>query len=163
MSDYFISPTYGKMSFNQVVNNLADFILKKPDETYRLIVGTDSEGKEQPNFVCAIVLHRKGKGGRYFWKKIKSEKKHTLRTRIYEETMISLEMAIKLRKSLEKKLSKIKPENYKDLEIHTDIGQYGETKEMIKEIVGMIRGNGFKVKIKPESFAATSIADHCLR
>jgi len=50
-----------------------------------------------------------------------------------------------------------------DLEIHTDIGQVGETKEMIKEIVGMVKGNGFEVKIKPESFGATSVADHCLR
>jgi predicted RNase H-related nuclease YkuK (DUF458 family) len=46
-----------------------------------------------------------------------------------------------------------------DLEIHVDIGTVGPTKEMIKEIVGMVKGSGFFVKIKPDSFAATSLAD----
>jgi hypothetical protein len=163
MSDYFQSPTYGKMNFNQVVDNLVNFILKEPKEVYRLIVGTDSEGKEEPEFVTAIVIHRKGKGGRFFYQKTKTGKKYTLRTRIYEETMKSLTLAMKLREALEKKLQKIQPKNYKNLEVHTDIGQVGETKELIKEIVGMIKGNGFEVKIKPESFGASSVADHCLK
>jgi len=48
--------------------------------------------------------------------------------------------------------------NY-DFQIHIDVGQNGPTREMIKEVVGMVRGNGFKAKIKPESYAASSIAD----
>jgi hypothetical protein len=48
---------------------------------------------------------------------------------------------------------------HNELEIHVDIGQKGPTKEMIREIVGMVRGNGFFVKIKPESFAASTLAD----
>jgi hypothetical protein len=163
MSDYFQSPTYGKMNFNQVVDNLVNFILKEPKEVYRLIVGTDSEGKEEPEFVTAIVIHRKGKGGKFFYQKTKTGKKYTLRTRIYEETMKSLTLAVKLREAMEKRLQKTQPKNYKNLEIHTDIGQVGETKELIKEIVGMVKGNGFEVKIKPESFGASSVADHCLR
>jgi len=30
---------------------------------------------------------------------------------------------------------------------------------MIKEVTGLIRGNGFEAKIKPESFAASTVAD----
>ena len=163
MFDYFISPTYGRMSFNQVVDNLVNFVLKDSKQIYRLIVGTDSEGKEDPNFMTAIIIHKQGKGGRFFYKKIKTGKKYTLRTRIYEETMTSLTLAMKLRKTLEKNLREIQPQNYKSLEIHTDIGQVGETREMIKEIVGLVRGNGFEVKIKPEAFGATSVADRCLK
>lgn len=163
MSNYFQSPTYGKMSLNQVIDSLIDFILKNPDDIYQLIVGTDSEGKEDPEFVTAIVLHRKGKGGRFFYQRSRTGKKYTLRTRIYEETMKSLTLAVKLRELLEKHLQKNHPHNLKNLEIHTDIGQAGGTREMIKEIVGMIKGNGFEVKIKPESFGATSVADRCLR
>ena len=163
MFDYFISPTYGRISFSQVVDNLVNFVLEDPRQIYRLIVGTDSEGKEDPNFMTAIIIHKKGKGGRFFYKKIKTGKKYTLRTRIYEETMTSLMLAMKLRETLEKNLRKIQPRNYKSLEIHTDIGQVGETREMIKEIVGLVKGNGFEVKIKPEAFGATSIADRCLK
>lgn len=163
MFEYFISPTKGEMKFEKVVGDLIDFVLEQPEEVYRIIVGTDSEGKEVPDFVSAIVILRKGKGGRYFWKKIRDQKKYTLRTRIYEETMLSLKLAMKLRESIEKKLEKIRPKNYKNLEIHTDIGQVGETREMIKEIVGMVRGNGFEVKIKPEAFGASSVADYYLK
>jgi predicted RNase H-related nuclease YkuK (DUF458 family) len=30
---------------------------------------------------------------------------------------------------------------------------------MIKEVTGLIRGNGFEPKIKPESFVASTVAD----
>jgi predicted RNase H-related nuclease YkuK (DUF458 family) len=30
---------------------------------------------------------------------------------------------------------------------------------MIREVTGLIRGNGFEPKIKPESFAASTVAD----
>jgi predicted RNase H-related nuclease YkuK (DUF458 family) len=163
MSDYFISPTKGRLNFNQLLENIIGFITEDPERVYQLVVGTDSDGKEDPLFVTAIVIHREGSGGRFFYKRIKNQKKYTLRTRIYEETMISLSLAIKLRENLEKKLLKIMPNNYKSLEVHTDIGQVGETKEMIKEIVGMIKGNGFEAKIKPEAFGATVIADRCLK
>ncbi len=163
MFNYFINPTKGKLSFNQVRDEIIKFVLEKPDKSYKLIVGTDSEGKNFPLFVSVIVIYREGSGGKFFYKKIKGKKKYTLRTRIYEETMMSLSLAIKIRENIEKKLIEISPKNYKNLEIHTDIGQSGETKEMIKEIVGMVKGNGFEVKIKPEAFGATTIADKCLR
>lgn len=163
MFDYFISPSKGKMNFNKLLEEIINYILEEPQKIYQLVVGTDSEGKEDPLFVTAVVIHREGQGGRFFYKKIKNDKKYTLRTRIYEETMISLSLAIKIREKIENKLIEIMPNNYKNLEIHTDIGQAGETKEMIKEIVGMIKGNGFNVKIKPEAFGATVIADRCLK
>ena len=46
-----------------------------------------------------------------------------------------------------------------NLEIHVDIGENGRTKEMIDEVVGMIIGNGMRVRIKPHAYAATSVAD----
>ena len=46
-----------------------------------------------------------------------------------------------------------------DIEIHVDIGKIGDTREMINEIVGMVRGSGYTVKTKPESYAASKVAD----
>ncbi|OGY56735.1 MAG: hypothetical protein A2Y84_01455 [Candidatus Colwellbacteria bacterium RBG_13_48_8] len=46
-----------------------------------------------------------------------------------------------------------------DLEIHVDVGEKGETKQMIQELVGMIRANNFEARTKPESYAASSVAD----
>jgi len=30
---------------------------------------------------------------------------------------------------------------------------------MIKEVVGLIKGNGFEAKIKPEAYVASAVAD----
>jgi predicted RNase H-related nuclease YkuK (DUF458 family) len=46
-----------------------------------------------------------------------------------------------------------------DVEIHVDIGKFGKTREMITEIVGMVRSMGYTVKTKPESYGATKVAD----
>jgi len=35
----------------------------------------------------------------------------------------------------------------------------GPTREMIKEVVGMVNGNGFTAKTKPESYGAFVVAD----
>jgi len=157
--DFFNNPTKGQLSFDETISEIANFVLEEPKKVYKLIVGTDSNGKSDPDFVTAITIHRVGKGGRYYWTKIHKEKMPTIRQRIYEETMMSLNLAAILREKLEKKLAELRPFNHEDLEIHTDIGQNGETKEMIKEIVGMVRGSGFLIKIKPESFGASVVAD----
>jgi len=62
-----------------------------------------------------------------------------------------------LREKIEKEVGLFK--NYQFRYIHADIGEKGATQDMIKEIVGLIRGNGFEPKIKPEAFAASIIAD----
>jgi predicted RNase H-related nuclease YkuK (DUF458 family) len=46
-----------------------------------------------------------------------------------------------------------------NFQIHVDIGKNGETRDLINEVVGMIRGSGYEVKIKPDSYAASKVAD----
>jgi uncharacterized protein len=58
-------------------------------------------------------------------------------------------------------IERLKLRNVSDfnLTIHVDVGPNGETKQMLQEIVGMIKGNGFSVKTKPDSYGASSVAD----
>ena len=46
-----------------------------------------------------------------------------------------------------------------NIQIHVDIGHNGETRDMINEVVGMVRGSGYEVKIKPDSYGASKVAD----
>ncbi len=46
-----------------------------------------------------------------------------------------------------------------NLEIHVDVGEHGDTRDMIKEVVGMVTGNGFVAKTKPQAYAASYVAD----
>jgi len=102
----------------------------------------------------AIVIHRVGAGGIYFWKRIIEKKQYVLRARIYQEATYSLTTAEEFLELLKRDgISKY------DVEIHVDIGKFGQTREMINEIVGMVRGSGFAVKIKPDAFGASKVAD----
>ena len=68
-------------------------------------------------------------------------------------------MSLKLAESLVPQIRKrISPAKY-DLEIHIDVGPLGPTREMIREVVGMVTGNGYKAKTKPDSWGASSVAD----
>jgi len=78
-----------------------------------------------------------------------------LREKIYAETLKSLEIAGELVPVLRTAMNH---SNY-DLEIHIDVGQKGKTREMIKEVVGMVTGNGYIARTKPDSWAASSVAD----
>jgi len=143
-----------------MIKEIAEFVDSDPGSYYRLVIGTDSQakrlnGSSEIDYVSAIIVHRKGHGARYFWKKIRENKAPVLRDKIYNETMMSLDIAQELVPSLRKAVS---PAKY-DLEIHIDVGSLGPTREMIKEVVGMVNGNGFTAKTKPESWGASSVAD----
>jgi len=158
--DTFISPTNGEMAIDEMVDRLVSFIRQEKDNFYSLVIGTDSKSgkpniKEEIGFITAIVIYRKGKGGCYFWQRNKIDKIGSLRDKIYTETLLSIKMAEKLVPKFTKRLN---GERYK-LEIHIDVGDAGPTREMIKEVVGMVNGNGFIAKTKPESYGAFVVAD----
>lgn len=155
MVDSFNSPTFGLLSLGEAVHKITDFVNKDKQSSYNLIIGTDSQTKEgQVDFVSAIVIHRVGSGGIYFWQRKIEKKKYVLKTRIYQEATLSLILAQNFLKAAQGNgLSKF------SVEIHVDIGKVGPTREMINEITGMIRGSGFACQIKPESYAASKVAD----
>lgn len=160
-SDLFISPTRGKLTVDQVLQDIYSYLYQDPESSYRLVIGTDSherylEGQKITNFVTAVVVHRIGKGGRYFWKNGTKTKTHSVRDKVYQETNLSLDLAQSFVPKLNRLLNGAS--NW-ELEIHIDVGRSGETRSMIKEVVGMVVGSGYQAKTKPESFAASSVAD----
>lgn len=152
----FQSPTFGEVELSGVRTHIIDFLSKDPVGVYQIIVGTDSQPHNGSgvDFVTAIVVHRVGHGGIYFWKRLVNKKPYVLRQRMYEEATMSLAMAEEVVELLrDDGITKY------DIEIHVDIGSGGPTREMISEIIGMIRGSGFPVKMKPDSYAASKVAD----
>ncbi len=155
--DQFRSPTLGLMNLPVLVDRVVNFIETENNSHFKIVVGTDSEltGNNTAHFVSAIVIHHVGHGGVYFWSQNTKNNIKDLRQRMYEEATYSLSLAQKLLDEFKKRdlpLDKL-------LEIHVDVGQNGDTKMMINEITGMIRGSGFICKTKPDSFAASNVAD----
>ncbi len=156
----FISPTRGEVSISKMVEEIAGFVDEEPANFYRLIIGTDSQarrnnGKSEIDYVTAVVVHRIGRGARYYWKKEKKNKIPVLRDKIYTETLMSLDAAQEIVPSIRETIS---PTKY-DFEIHIDVGPLGPTRDMIKEVVGMVNGSGYEARTKPESWGASSVAD----
>lgn len=150
----FNSPTRGRLSLEQVVDDILSYISEGRDYQYKLIVGSDSQSREATCFVTAVILHRVGKGARYYYTREYDRRLTSMRQRIFYETSLSLDMADKL-------LTCLSQRGKEDLkvEIHLDVGTHGDTKEMVKEIIGMVVGSGFDARIKPHACGATKVAD----
>jgi predicted RNase H-related nuclease YkuK (DUF458 family) len=154
----FNTPYGLRLTTSQVAEEIIRFMKADNQRRYKIVIGTDSDGFESPaflvDFVTAIVVQRVGNGGRYFWRRAELGKFHTLRDRITQEVMLSLEAAKEI-------LTVLKTQETPDFdfEIHVDVGEKGETKTMIQEVVGMIRANNFEARTKPESYAASNVAD----
>ena len=155
ISDRYFSPSCGELSFDECVDGLLGYIARSPEQVYRIIIGTDSQPQGVTHdFVSAIVVHKVGHGGIYFWTRSRVSRRMSLKERMYEEALRSLIVAHRLLDGL-----KIRNMLQFELEIHVDVGQKGDTREVLQEVVGMIRGSGFQVRTKPDAFGASSVAD----
>ncbi len=162
---HFNSTTHGSVTVEEIITIIKRFLEEEPNSQYSLVIGTDSHEKNGPstngaksiNLVTAVLIHRKGFGGKYFWVRRETPNIHSLREKIYAETLASLNFATGFVPLLKKGLNGKAP-NY-NLEIHVDVGEHGDTRDMIKEVVGMVTGNGFVAKTKPQAYAASYVAD----
>jgi hypothetical protein len=140
-----------QLGFREILNK----ILKHHTNNGTIFIGTDSfSEKKACVFATSVVLLGADgqKGGRYFIKKEKVTKPVSFYNRILQEAERSIELALKI--------TEIFPDL--DLEVHLDISaedKNEKTSPMAKMLMGYTIGSGFKCKIKPNSFAATSVAD----
>jgi hypothetical protein len=182
MPDYLLSSIGLRMTVEEAVNEIIGFMRADLRRRYRVMIGTDSEqlADNEADFVTAVVVHRVGNGGRYFWRRVDAGKVFNLRDRIIKEVLISLDVAkcilTELKKFPQPSLAEasyggqaqpsLAEASYGgqalpdfDFEIHADVGANGPTSPMIQEVVAMIRANNFAAKTKPESCAASNVAD----
>lgn len=150
----FVSPTVGKLSFERMFEALVGYMGEEPDQQYHLIIGTDSLLSDQTCFVTAIIVHRVGHGGRYFYRKMINRKMDSLRQRILYETSLSLEAAGLLSAELARNGHSELP-----VEIHLDVGPNGDTKRIVREVIGMVNGSGYTAVTKPDAYGASKVAD----
>ncbi|MGE5577201.1 MAG: ribonuclease H-like YkuK family protein [Syntrophothermus sp.] len=150
----FTSPSKGRLSFDEVFDDIMNYVHEAPDASYKLIIGTDSQLREETAFVTAIIVHREGKGARYYYSRQHERINRSLRQRIFYETSRSLGVA----SQLAEKLAENGHSDF-DIEIHLDVGPNGPTREMIRELIGMVVGSGFDARIKPYSYGASKVAD----
>ena len=84
---------------------------------------------------------------------LKLSKNNQYKPKLFFETSTSLDIATKLSETLQCEGIDF------GINIHVDAGKKGQTSKLIPEIVGWIKACGFGCETKPNSYAASSIAD----
>jgi predicted RNase H-related nuclease YkuK (DUF458 family) len=122
-----------------------------------LYVGSDSQFYNSGVILTsAIILHgaEGQRGGRYFVnrRKLKPEAYRILAVRILAEAEQTIDIAIRI----VEEIPDIK------IELHVDVSNTDKneaTSNLAKMVIGYVAGSGFDCKVKPEAFAAASVAD----
>jgi predicted RNase H-related nuclease YkuK (DUF458 family) len=132
--------------------NINDFINKHNEEDRYFIIGTDSQNDKLCIFTTVLIAYKLGKGGTIIMHRDKVPYVQSLRQRLVMEAMRSLEVAWHIDPMIASKST---------VEIHLDVNpnikfNSGKYKE---ELVGMIVGNGFLCRIKPNAVGASKCAD----
>ena len=156
------SQTYGELELKYIPNKIKEYYdkVKHFDSQFSIIVGTDSQNFADTKMVSVITCVCEGHGGIFFYEVSRQPLIHDVRTKLHIETYESLHIATELVKLLEMN-------EYQEVflnsnfSIHVDAGNNdkGKTKQLIPELVGWIKACGYQCEIKPNSFAASSIAD----
>ena len=138
---------------DQKIYSIEDFVEENKNASF--YIGTDSQNHRKRNacvFTSALIAYEMGKGGKILTHSDKLPVIDNLRERLLMEAMRSLEVAWFLH-------PKIPSEAV--VSIHLDVNdnlkfKSGKYKD---ELVGLIMAQGFEVTHKPNSWAASSVAD----
>jgi len=162
---YMKSPSYGKVDLQQIVEIIRDYIMRSPDSDYEITIGTDSQNFNRTKIVTVIAVHKIGGGGIFFYDIVYLPIIKELRRKLNTETQMSIDLANAFVEELEAEFDRSGwfYDDYKiSFQLHCDIGYNGKTSALIPEITGWVKAavpEEFTPIIKPESFAASSIAN----
>ena len=156
MEDKWYNPSYEHFTFEQVIDKIRNYVLSNKKFDFELIVGTDSQthyGIKSTKYVTAVVIRKVGYGAQYFYRKEYKNDIPTLRKKIWTEALLTYDILEKLKHTLSDviKNEKVIP--------HVDVGNFGKTKKYIPEITSIFINSGYDVKIKPNSYVASGVAD----
>jgi len=147
--------------YGQNINDLEQTILTDITETstdnLEFIVGADSQwAKGRITYTVVIVMIMKGKGAKGYYKKQITSRDHSvsMQQRLFTETYQAVEVAVWLNPILEQI-------GYEVKEIHCDINvdKKYPSNEVMQTILGYVKGMGFEGKVKPDAWAANTVAD----
>lgn len=133
-----------------------DFLSTISNKENDLYVGTDSHSfGEHWLFATVICCHKPGNGGRYFTKRIRIIKNNlkTLADRLLHEAHLSIEAAQEV-----ENLTGRKPK------VHVDVSKKGTNSARFHvSVTSYVKGMGYDVTSKPDSWASSCVADRNAR
>jgi len=143
-----------------LVKELKAFLKSESDSTV-VHIGTDAQKtgrKDMCNYVLCVIVHDPaGRGCRVFYLKFRNIDTHGLYEKLYNETMLSLQIAVELTEKM--------PSLRDRILIHVDANPDTRFKSSshVKNLAGMVMGYGFKHVLKPDSWCSSHAADHIVK
>ena len=120
-----------------------------------IYVGADSNPSRTPYVLAvSVAIVKKGLFAKYFYVRLKpweNEKKPAIRERLELEVVASCHVAMKIKERLPNR----------DINVHADVNPSIKTVsgKYSKQLKNMILSYGFSAEIKPDSWAASWLAD----
>lgn len=140
------------------VPNLLELIKSLLEDGDREVhVGSDSQQAGKfTEYVTVIVLLQKGKGGRAFYIRERVSRVKSLRERLMREVWMSVNVGLELNAHMAETAG---------LTVHVDANPNLKFKssDHVKELTAMVVSQGFKTLLKPDSWAASHLADHVVK
>jgi hypothetical protein len=118
-------------------------------------VGSDSQHYGgATNYVTVVAVVDPGAGGRLFYSKRSVPRTPSLAQKLFLEAELSLEAALLLSRSFAH-----------DIVVHVDANEDLRhlSSQYVRSLAGMVLGHGFQVRVKPDSWCATHVADSLVK
>ena len=118
-------------------------------------VGTDSqEHGYHTNFVTVVAIVDPGRGGRVFYRRDRTPRTRSLAHKLFKEAELSLEIATQLDAAIAH-----------EIVVHVDANEDArhQSSKYVRALAGMVVGHGFQVRVKPDSWCATHVADYLVK
>jgi len=137
------------------VPSIRDYVADACQGGRTVHVGTDSlQTGRTTQFVTVVAVLTPHSGGRAAYTRVIVPRVTSLRERLLKEVWHSVSLGMELNDVVRG-----------DLTIHIDANPVEKhlSSKYLQELVGLVVGQGFKVQIKPDAWAASHAADHIVR
>jgi len=137
------------------IDDVVAFVRDHAQDGQRVHVGTDSlQSRHLTRFVTVVAILTPGRGGRALYHREAEPRIVSLRHRLLREVWLSVDLGLRL--------SPVVPG---ELTVHIDANPVvtHRSSAYVQELVGLVVSQGFRARIKPESWAATHAADRLVR
>lgn len=141
----------------QLLNSISNNQFEK-----RIIIGCDSQVLgNKISFVVTVIVLSIGHGGIFFYNKqhVQFQSKYLImQNRLFEETYRAVQVA-----KIVDELLKDTPYNVQQIHCDLNSNKKYKSNKAVEMCVGYITENNYKAIIKPDAYAASSIADSLTR
>jgi len=138
------------------IPNLPKAVLGLLNGTEQVVhVGTDSQhAGYHTNYVTVVAIIDPGQGGRVFYQRARVPRIPSLAHRLFQEAELSIAIALELNGHVAH-----------DIVVHVDANEdlRHRSSKYVRALSGMVIGHGFQVRVKPNSWCATHVADYLVK